>query len=153
MCSYFVSVRQPENCRTPPPPCLNFAKSTQMFQVILQSIFVRYLALQRRSTADASISHIPTPRRVRKSEHLPYISYQIPTPQWRFLRLWIWVSSPAPRLIANTVVLQPFLGGKSLFLINCGVHVSKAACRALNYAPFSPRFSEDCLSHSKSASP
>ena len=91
MCSYFVSVRQPENCRTPLPPCLNFAKSTQMFQVILQSIFVRYLALQRRSTADASISHIPTPCGARKSDHLQYISYQIPTPRWRFLKSSIWV--------------------------------------------------------------
>ena len=71
-------MRQLENCRI--PPCLNFAKSAQMFLVILQSICVQYLALQRRSIADDSISHIPTRRRVRKSEHLPYISYQIPTP-------------------------------------------------------------------------
>ena len=63
-----------------------------MFWVISQSIFVQYLiALQRRSTADASISHIPTPCRVRKSDHLPYISYQIPTPRWRFLRSSIYV--------------------------------------------------------------
>ena len=81
MCSYFVSVRQPENCRTPPPPLSQFCKKYANVPVILQYIFARYLALQRRSTADASISHIPTPRRVRKSEHLPYISYQIPTPR------------------------------------------------------------------------
>ena len=38
------------------------------------------------------------------------------------------------------VVLQPFFGGKSQFLINRGVHVSKATCRALNYTSFSQGF-------------
>ena len=60
--------------------------------------------------------------------------------------LWLKITfremrSPAPPFIANIVVLQPFFGGKSPFLIYCGVKVSKAACRALNYTPFAPRFS------------
>ena len=46
------------------------------------------------------------------------------------------LSSPTPRFIANIVVLRQFLGGKTLFLINFGVHDSKAACRA--YALFCP---------------
>ena len=53
------------------------------------------------------------------------------------------LNSPASRLIAFIVVLQPFLGGQFLFLINGGVHVSKAACRALNYAPYFLRFSDN----------
>ena len=85
ICSYFVSVRQLENCRT--PPLSQFCKKCANVLGNFAIDFDQYLiALQRRSTADASISHIPTPCGARKSDHLQYISYQIPTPRWRFLK-------------------------------------------------------------------
>ena len=84
ICSNFVSVRQLENCRT---PLSQFCKKCTNVLGSFAIDFDQYLiALQRRSTADASISHIPTPCGARKSDHLQYISYQIPTPRWRFLK-------------------------------------------------------------------
>ena len=62
----------------PPLPHLSqFCKKCANVPGNFAIYFCPIFSPKRRSTASASISHIPTSRRVRKSEHLPYISYQI----------------------------------------------------------------------------
>ena len=85
----------------------------------------------------------PNPVPMRNYEHHLFLNCALA--RFGSKSLFVALSRPAPRLIANIFVFEPFLNGKSLFLINCGAHVSKAACRALSYAPFLPQVSRRLL--------
>ena len=76
----------------------------------------------------------PNPVPMRNYEHHLFLNCALA--RFGSKSLFVALSRPAPCLIANIFVFEPFLNGKSLFLINCGAHVSRAACRALTYAPF-----------------